>query len=156
MINPTQQKILRIMQAKGKVTSVDISAILNFTVNTAGRNLRLMAEMGYIHVAAQEHSNFRMPINIYALGFGDKEKTIQNRHQKQNAARKSLTKRNTYDPAAPVMPNTGWVSTIHSKDYSIQNGEHIKFMARFQPRPDYAAACLFSKPRVELLGARYE
>jgi hypothetical protein len=54
------------------------------------------------------------------------------------------------------MPNNGWRSTIHSKDYSLQNGEHIKFMQRFQPRPDYAAVWLFHEPKVELQGARYE
>jgi hypothetical protein len=54
------------------------------------------------------------------------------------------------------MPNTGWRSTIHSKDYAMQNGEHIKFMQRFQPHPDPASAWLFNEPKVELLGARYD
>lgn len=157
-MNPTQQKILRILQAKGRVTSTDISAVLRVTVNTAGRNLRSMAEMGYIHVVAQDNSTSKMPLNIYALGFGDEETrtATQLRQQRQNEARKSFTKRNTYDPAAPIMPNTGWVSTIHSKDYVMQHGEHIKFMARFQPHADVASEWLFNPPKVELLGARYD
>jgi DNA-binding MarR family transcriptional regulator len=156
MINITQQKIISIVKAKGRVTSSEISTDLRLTHDTAGRNLRLLVDMGYIHVAAQDDSKSRMPANIYSIGFKEEEKTTQNRHQKQNAARKAFTKRNTYDPAAPIVPNNGWRSTIHSKDYAMQNGEHIKFMARFQPRPDYAAAWLFNKPRVELLGAKYE
>lgn len=157
-MNPTQQKIFRILQAKGRVTSTDISAVLRVTVNTAGRNLRSMAEMGYIHVAAQDNSNSRLSSNIYAIGFKDEETrtATQLRQQRQNEARKAFTKRNTYDPDAPIMPNTGWVSTIHSKDYVMQHGEHIKFMERFQPHADHAAAWLFNKPKVELLGARYD
>lgn len=64
---------------------------------------------------------------------------------KQDKERKARTLRNTYDPYAPVVKNSGWVSTIHSLDYSIQHGDHIKFMARFQPRPDEAAAWMFNK-----------
>jgi DNA-binding transcriptional ArsR family regulator len=158
MINPTQQKILRVLQAKGRVTSADISTILRVTQDTAGRNLRLLVDMGYIHIAGQDDNKSRMPSNIYALGFGDEETSTVTklRQQKQNAARKSFTKRNTYDPAAPIMPNNGWRSTIHSKDYAMQNGEHIKFMQRFQPHADIASAWLFNKPKVELLGARYD
>jgi len=153
MINITQQKILSIVKAKGKVTSSEISTDLRLTHDTAGRNLRLLVDMGYIHVAAQDDSKSRMPANIYSIGFKEEEKTsnaTKLRQQKQNAARKASTKRNTYDPAAPIVPNNGWVSTIHSKDYSIQNGEHIKFMQRFQPHPDYAAAWLFNEPRSEI------
>jgi hypothetical protein len=64
---------------------------------------------------------------------------------KQDKERKARTLRNTFDPCAPVVQNSGWVSTIHSLDYSIQHGDHIKFMARFQPRPDEAAAWMFNK-----------
>jgi DNA-binding transcriptional ArsR family regulator len=152
MINPTQQKILSILQVKGRATSADISTALRVTQDTAGRNLRLLVEMGYIHIAEHDDKKSRMPSNVYALGFGV-EKTsnaTKLRQQKQNAARKASTKRNTYDPAAPIVPNNGWRSTIHSKDYSIQNGEHIKFMQRFQPHPDYAAAWLFNEPRSEI------
>lgn len=76
--------------------------------------------------------------------------------QRQDAARKAFNKRNIYDPAAAIMPNNGWRSMIHSKDHSMQHGEHIKFMERFQPHPDTASAWLFHEPKVELLGARYD
>jgi DNA-binding transcriptional ArsR family regulator len=157
-INLTQQKVLSVVQAKGKATCAEISTALRLTHDTAGRNLRLLVEMGYIHIAEHDDKKSRMPSNVYALGFGDEETSTATklRQQRQNAARKAFTKRNTYDPAAPIMPNNGWVSTIHSKDYAMQNGEHIKFMQRFQPHPDQAAAWLFNKPKVELLGAKYD
>jgi DNA-binding transcriptional ArsR family regulator len=158
MINPTQQKILSVLQVKGRVTSSDISTALRVTQDTAGRNLRLLVDMGYIHIAGQDDNKSRMPSNIYALGFGDDETSTATklRQQKQNAARKAFNKRNLYDISAPIMPNTGWVSTIHSRDYVMQHGDHIKFMERFKPHADHASEWLFNNPKVELLGARYD
>lgn len=154
-LTPTQQKVLDQVQAQGKATITTVATALDMTVGNAQRNLRFLREAGYVHIVEQDTSKPRMPVNIYAYGEGE-EVQRKAAQIKQDAARKAFTKRNTYDPTAPVMPNTGWVSTIHSKDYAMSHIHHILFMERFKPHPDHAAVWLFNKPKVALLGARYD
>jgi len=152
-LTPTQQKVLDEVQAQGKATIATVATALGLTVGNAQRNLRFLKEAGHIHIVEQDKSKKLKPILIYAYGYGE-DVGRKEWQLKQDAARK--IKRNTYDPDAPVMPNTGWVSTIHSKDYAMNHGEHIKFMERFKPHPDHASVWLFNEPKVELLGAKYD
>ena len=154
-LTPTQQKVLDEVEKQGKATIASVATSLGITVGNAQRNLRFLKEAGYIHIIEQDKSQKIKPIIIYAYGYGE-DVGRKEWQLKQDAARKAFTKRNTYDPAAPVVPNTGWVSTIHSKDYSMNHNEHIKFMERFQPQPDPASAWMFNKPKVELQGARHD
>ena len=154
-LTPTQQKVLDEVQAQGKATIASIATALGMTVGNSQRNLRFLKEAGYIHIVEQDKAKKLKPIIIYAYGYGE-DVSRKEWQLKQDAARKAFTKRNTYDPAAPIMPNNGWVSTIHSMDHSMSQLEHIKFMERFKPHPDVAAKWLFNKPKVGLLGAKYE
>lgn len=139
-LTPTQQKVLDEVEKQGKAIVASIAAALEMTLDNAQRNLRFLTKTDYIHISEKDTSKPRVPVNIYAFGEGKK---VQRKEWqlKQDAERK--IRRNTYDPDAPIVENTGWVSTIHSKDYSFQHNDHIRFMQRFQPHPDVAAVWLF-------------
>jgi len=156
MSSQRQEQVLDILATRDNMTAAEIAFGLGSEVKATSKHLRLLEEMGEIYVCAWRKSKLGALTKVYKLGEGDSVVLVSKRKKSQNERRKELSKRNTYDPYAPIATNNGWVSTIHSKDYSMQHGEHIKFMERFQPHPDPASAWLFHEPRVELLGAKYD
>lgn len=152
MISPRQEQILDILAIKD-MTAAEIATEVGSETKAVSKHLRLLEAMGQIYVSEWRKGKHGVRTKAYKVGC---EESVVLVSKRQDAARKALTKRKEYDPYAPIMPNNGWCSMIHSKDYAMQHGEHIKFMERFHPRPDVASAWLFNKPRVELLGAKYE
>jgi hypothetical protein len=158
MISPKQEQVLDILAARDNMTAAEIAAELGSETKATSKHLRLLEEMGKIFVCEWRKGKHGVLTKVYKLGKGDSVVLVSKKksNAKQNEARKAANRRNVYDPYAPIMPNNGWLSMIHSKDYSMQHGEHIKFMERFQPHPDYASAWLFNEPKVKLLGAKYD
>lgn len=155
MISPKQQQVLAILKTQKCMTASDIALAMQAETKAVGAHLRRLAQSGFVHVSGWRQGKNQNQMKLYACGAGEFVPMVK-KAMSQDDARKAFTKRNTYDPAAPIVQNTGWVSTIHSKDYSMNHGEHIKFMERFQPQPDPASAWMFNKPKVELQGARYD
>jgi DNA-binding transcriptional regulator YhcF (GntR family) len=157
-LSTTQQIIIDIIQRVKQASATDVAKQMQSDPKTVARHLRRMEQEGHVHVTGWGLGKYNGQMKLYAYGAGEAAPMVKKskKAMSQDAARKAFTKRNTYDPAAPVMPNNGWVSTIYAMDHSMSQLEHIKFMERFQPHPDHAAKWLFNKPKVELLGARYE
>jgi hypothetical protein len=157
MISPRQEQVLDILATKD-MTAAEIATELKSETKATSKHLRLLEEMGKIFVCEWRKGKHNVLTKVYRLGKGESAVIMSKKKPsaKQNEARKAANKRNIYDPYAPLATNNGWRSTIHSKDYSMQHGEHIKFMERFQPHPDHASVWLFNEPRVELLGAKYD
>ena len=155
MISPRQEQVLDILATKD-MTAAEIALEVGSETKATSKHLRLLEEMGKIFVCEWRKGKHGVLTKVYKLGNGESVMLTSKKKSKQNEARKAANKRNIYDPYAPIMPNNGWRSMIHSKDYSMQHGEHIKFMDRFKPHPDHASAWLFNEPKVELLGAKYD
>lgn len=149
-MNPAQQKILRILQLRKRITSAEVSIILNVTVNTAGRSLRSMAEMGYIHVVAQDDSNPRMPSNIYVIGAKDYVAPVKKRKERD----RSETNQVLSDAALQYLAKNN--ARFVSQDFRMNHAEHVRFMTKFQSHPDPASEWLFNEPKVELEGNKYD
>ena len=161
MISPKQQQVLEILATRENMSASEIAFGLGSEVKATSKHLRLLEDMGKIYVCEWRKGKYGVPTKVYKLGEGESVVLVNKRKKSeanaiQDAARKAFNKRNLYDLSAPIMPNTGWVSTIHSRDYVMQHGDHIKFMERFKPHPDAASEWLFNNPKVELLGARYD
>jgi hypothetical protein len=160
MNSPKQQEIINLLQTRLNMTAAEIAFGIGSETKATSKHLRLLEDMGQIYVCEWRKGKHGVMTKAYKLGDGESVELVSKRKKKpsakQNEARKAANKRNIYDPYAPIMPNNGWRSMIHSKDYSMQHGEHIKFMERFKPHPDHASAWLFNEPKVELLGARYD
>jgi len=149
MISPKQQTIIDLLKTRPSMTAAEIALEVGSETKATSKHLRLLEDMGHIYVCEWRKGKHGVMTKAYKLGGGESVVLVAKRKSKQDAARRALTKRKDYDPYAPIMPNNGWRSTIHSKDYSFQHGEHIKFMERFNPHPDYASAWLFNKPNKE-------
>jgi len=149
MIRPKQQTIIDLLKTRPSMTAAEIALEVGSETKATSKHLRLLEDMGHIYVCEWRKGKHGVMTKAYKLGGGESVVLVAKRKSKQDAARRALTKRKDYDPYAPIMPNNGWRSTIHSKDYSFQHGEHIKFMERFNPHPDYASAWLFNKPNKE-------
>jgi predicted transcriptional regulator len=161
MNSPKQQEVIALLQTRDRMTAAEIAFGLGSEVKATSKHLRLLEDMGQLYVCEWRKGRHGVMTKVYKYGDGESVVLVSKRKKKdsnaiQDAARKAFNKRNIYDPAAAIMPNNGWRSMIHSKDYSMQHGEHIKFMERFQPHPDPASEWLFNEPKVELLGARYD
>jgi hypothetical protein len=148
-ITPKQQAVLNAIKQLGKGSVVEVSKVMNTDIKSTYAHLLRLHKIELIHIAEWGKSKSGQPLKIYALGKGvdavvDKKKHYAN--VKQDAERKALTKRKAYDPNAPLAPNNGWLSTIYSWDRAVSQHDHIEFMARFHPHPDYAAAWLFHQP----------
>jgi len=158
-ITDKQQLVLSALQSLGKGSVVSVSKFMNSEIKSTYAHLLRLHKIELIHIAEWGKSKSGQPLKIYALGKGIDAVVDRKKHYdkiKQDNAKKKFTKRNSYDPDAPLAPNNGWVSQIYTWDRAVSQLDHIEFMARFQPHPDRAAVWLFNKPRVELLGAKYD
>jgi len=154
-----QQFILDAIQRLGKGSVVDVSKAINSDVQSTYAHLKRLHKLELIHIKEWGRGQYNHPLKIYVIGNGEDAPINKKEHfdkVKQDNAKKKFTKRNTYDPDAPLAVNNGWVSTIHTWDRAVSQLEHIEFMARFQPHPDHASTWLFNEPKVELLGAKYD
>lgn len=161
MNSPKQQEIINLLQTRVNMTAAEIAFGIGSETKATSKHLRLLEDMGQIYVCEWRKGKHGVMTKAYKLGDGESVELVSKRKKKdsnaiQDAARKAYNKRNLYDINSPIMPNTGWHSMIHSKDYAMQHGEHIKFMERFKPHPDRASEWLFNNPKVELLGAKYD
>ena len=161
MNSPKQQEIINLLQTRVNMTAAEIAFGIGSETKATSKHLRLLEDMGQIYVCEWRKGKHGVMTKAYTLGDGDSVVLVSKRKKTdsnaiQDAARKAYNKRNLYDINSPIMPNTGWHSMIHSKDYAMQHGEHIRFMERFQPHPDRASEWLFNEPKVELLGAKYD
>jgi len=140
MNSPKQQAVIGILKTQDSMTAAEIAFGLGSVVKATSKHLRLLEDMGQLYVCEWRKGKHGVMTKVYKYGDGESVVLVSKKksNAKQNAARKAANKRNIYDPYAPVMPNNGWVSKIHSKDYTMQHGEHLKFMERFQPHPDPA------------------
>jgi hypothetical protein len=148
-----QQTILNAIEKLGKGSVVDVSKIINEEIRPTFAHLRRLHKLELIHIKEWGSGQYNHPLKIYALGKG--VDAVINKKEyfdkvKQDAKRKLLTKSKFYDPNAPLAPNNGWRSTIHSWDRTVSQHDHIEFMARFHPHPDPASAWLFHQPRSKI------
>jgi len=161
MNSPKQQKIIELLHTRVNMTAAEIAFEVGSETKATSKHLRLLEDMGQIYVSEWRKGKYGVPTKAYKLGNGESVELVSKRKKKdsnaiQDAARKAFNKRNLYDLNSPIMPNTGWVSQIHCLDNSMSHIHHILFMERFKPHPDRASEWLFNKPKVELLGARYD
>jgi hypothetical protein len=151
-ITDKQQLVLNALQNLGKGSVVGISKFMNSEIKSTYAHLRRLHKLGMIHIAEWGKSNSGHPLKVFKYGAGKDAVIDKKKHYdkvKQDNAKEKTVKRRPYDPYAPLAPNNGWISTIHSWDRSVSQHDHIEFMARFHPHPDPAAAWLFNKPSKE-------
>jgi hypothetical protein len=144
MISPKQQEIMDLLKDQDNMTAAEIALEVGSETKATSKHLRLLEDAGHIYVCEWRKGKHGVLTKAYKAGYGESV-VLVNKRKSQDERRKETNKRNIYDPYAPIMPNNGWRSTIHSKDYSFQHGEHIKFMERFKPHPDPASAWLFTE-----------
>ena len=141
------------IQREGIAGALTLIKIIDMSEKAIKAHIQRLERDGHIRIVDWAIGKNGVPMKIYAVGAGEnakldkpalRQKMKQDAERKRDAERKAKTLRNTFDPYAKIANNNGWISTIHSLDYAIQHGDHIKYMARFQPRPDEAAAWMFN------------
>ena len=154
-----QQVVLDTIQTLGKATAIDVAKAIGADTEATTARIRRLHNLKLIHVCGWGTGAYNHPIKMFAFGEGvdaTVDKVAHFAKIRQAKAKNKSVKHLSYDPNAPIMPNNGWVSKIHTWDNSISQTEHIEFMKRFQPHPDRSSEWLFNEPKVELLGAKYD
>jgi hypothetical protein len=158
-LTPKQQIVMCALEQLGKASVAQVSKVINTDHKATFAHLKRLHKLKLIHVCEWGKSSSGHPYKVFKYGAGVDAALDRQAHYdliRQASAEKKFIKRNTYNPEAPIVPNTGWVSTIHSWDRTVSQLEHVEFMKRFQPHPDHASTWLFNEPKVELLGAKYD
>ena len=123
--------VFRKLEQINKGTIKQIAIACNMTDAQVTTAVDRLIELNKAHVNGWNHTETsRCPARIIRLGRGSNAP----RQRKSNIVERD---------------------TSHY-DVKLKMAEHKRWLATFEPRPDYAAAWLFNEPSVELLGARYE
>ena len=147
-VTQKQQMVINAIQREGIASVPLIMKTLDLSLKAIKAHVQRLERDNYIRVVDWAVGTNGGAMKVYAAGAGENkplDRAAFKAKIKQDKARKERTLRNTFDPFAPVIQNSGWVSKIHSLDYSIHHADHVKFMERFQPRPDEAAAWMFNQ-----------
>jgi hypothetical protein len=129
--NTIIHKVFRKLEQINKGTIKQLAIACNMTDLQVTAAVEQLLEIKKAHVQGWDHTETsRCPVRVIRLGRGS------------NAPRERKSDIVERD-------------TSHY-DVKLKMAEHKRWLATFEPRPDYAAAWLFHEPKVELLGARYE
>ena len=158
-LTPKQQLVMHALEQLGKGSVVQVAKAINMEQKAVFAHLKRLQKMKLIHLCEWGKSGSGHPLKIFQYGEGvdavlDRKAYFDK--ARQESAAKKFIQRNTYNPDAPLAPNNGWTSQIHSWDRTVSQLEHIEYMKRFQPHPDHASVWLFNEPKSELLGAKYD
>ena len=150
-----QQVTLDTIQKLGKATAIEVAKAIGADHDSTDARIRRLHNLKLVYVCEWGAGAYNHPTKIFAYGEGvdaviDKKAHFAKIRKARDALKAKPIKRYVYDKKAPIFPNTGWVSTIHTWDRSISNHDHVEYMARFQPRPDVASVWLFNTPRSEI------
>jgi hypothetical protein len=158
-LTPKQQLVMYALEQLGRGSVVQVAKATNMEQKAVFSHLKRLQKMKLIHLCEWSKSSSGHPLKIFQYGAGEDAVLDKKAHYdkaRQASAAKRFIKRNTFDPEAPLAPNNGWVSTIHSWDRTVSQLDHIEYMKRFQPHPDHASVWLFNEPKSKLLGAKYD
>ena len=151
MMSPKQQTILELLQTRVNMTAAEIAFAVGSETKATSKHLRLLEEMGHIHVCEWRKGKYGVPTKAYKLGNGQSVELVSSRKKKEK------TEKPKKEPLEDVEAyRTKNNARFISQDYRLSHAEHIRYMNRFEPHPDPASEWLFNEPRVELLGARYD
>ena len=149
MISPKQEQVLDILATRDNMTAAEIAFGLGSETKATSKHLRLLEDMGELHVCEWRKGKYGALTKVYKLGEGESVMLVSNKKGKTEKPKK--------EPVENVLAylaknNARFVSL----DYRMSHADHIRFMNDFVSHPDPASEWLFNEPKVELLGAKYE
>lgn len=141
MKSPKQDQAFDIISRRDKLTVAQIAKEMGIAVKAAGAHLRRLEQAGRIHVSEWRFTGATMS-KCYTAGFGESVTyTSKRKPKKKQPKPERKDKLDEY-----IAPNDSWISTLYA-DPRTNHAEHIRFMNNFKPRPDDAAAWLFTEIR---------
>ena len=149
MISPKQEQVLDILATRDNMTAAEIAFGLGSETKATSKHLRLLEDMGELHVCEWRKGKYGALTKAYKLGEGESVMLVSNKKGKTEKPKK--------EPVENVLAylaknNARFVSL----DYRMSHADHIRFMNDFVSHPDPASEWLFNEPKVELLGAKHE
>jgi predicted ArsR family transcriptional regulator len=71
MISPKQEQVLDILATRDNMTAAEIALEVGSETKATSKHLRLLEEMGHIHVCEWRKGKYGVPTKAYKLGNGD-------------------------------------------------------------------------------------
>lgn len=142
MKSPKQDQAFDIISRRDKLTVAQIAKEMGIAVKAAGAHLRRLEQAGRIHVSEWRFTGATMS-KCYTAGFGESVTYTSKRKP-----RPKTPKPQKRGPAEDVnVYQTNNKSRIISHDNRLSHADHIRLMTGFKPRPDDAAAWLYTEIR---------
>jgi hypothetical protein len=149
MISPKQEQVLDILATRDNMTAAEIAFGLGSDTKATSKHLRLLEEIGEIHVCEWRKGKYGALTKVYKLGKGESVVLV--------SKKKGKTEKPKKEPVENVLAYLAKnKARFVSLDYRMSHADHIRFMNDFVSHPDPASEWLFNEPKVELLGAKYE
>lgn len=82
MISPKQQEIIDLLQTRVNMTAAEIAAEVGSETKATSKHLRLLEEVGEIHVCEWRKGKYGVPTKAYRLGNGHSVVLVSNRKKK--------------------------------------------------------------------------
>lgn len=143
--SPKQDQAFDIISRRDKLTVAQIAKEMGIAVKAAGAHLRRLEQAGRIHVSEWRFTGATMS-KCYTAGFGESVTYTSKRKPKQKTPKEPKPpKEDVLD--IYIAPNNGWTSRIIAQDPRMSHADHIRLMTGFKPRPDDAAAWLYTEIR---------
>ena len=148
MISQKQEQVLEILKTRD-MTAAEIATEAGSETKATSKHLRLLEEIGEIHVCEWRKGKYGALTKVYKLGKGESVMLV--------SKKKGETEKPKKEPVENVLAYLAKnKARFVSLDYRMSHADHIRFMNGFVSHPDPASAWLFNEPKVELLGAKYE
>ena len=151
MMSPKQQEIINLLQTRVNMTAAEIAFAVGSETKATSKHLRLLEEVGEIHVCEWRKGKYGVPTKAYKLGNGKSVELVSTRKKKEKTEK---PKKESIENVDAYLTKNG--ARIVSQDYRMSHAEHIRFMNRFEIHPDPASAWLFNEPKVELEGNKHD
>jgi predicted transcriptional regulator len=148
MISQRQEQVLDILATKD-MTAAEIATELRSETKATSKHLRLLEEMGEIHVCEWRKGKHNVLTKVYKLGDGESVMLVSKKKGKSEKPKKEPVE----NVLAYLAKNK---ARFVSLDYRMSHADHIRFMNDFVSHPDPASVWLFNEPKVELEGNKHD
>lgn len=143
MQSPKQDMVYEVITRRDRLSAAEIAKEVGMDAKAVGAHLRRLEAAGKVHVSEWKKGKYGVLTKAYSAGFGISAVHISPRRQKVPKAPR-LPK----EPAEDVnVYQTNNKSRIISHDNRLSHADHIRLMTGFKPRPDDAAAWLYTEIR---------
>lgn len=140
MKSPKQDMVLEVVIRTDKLSAAEIAKRVGIDAKAVGAHLRRLEAAGKLHVSEWKKGKYGVLTKAYSAGFGISAVHISPR--RKQAHKEPKAKKEPAENVDLYLTKNG--ANIISHDNRLSHADHIRFMSKFEPHPDPAAAWMIN------------